>query len=409
MQKALEGIRVLEVGDQLTQFAGKMLADMGAEVVKVESPNGVEARHIGPFYRDEPDVNNSLYFWHYNTSKKSITLELGMESDREKFTGLLAQFDVVLEDFTPGILKEWSLDYDTLSSDYPELIMCSITPFGQTGPWSQYKMSDLTQLAIGGVMAVNGYDDVEDAPPIAPTGGQAANIAGYFAAIGIVSALFYREMGQRKGQHIDIAVHECVAGSTEYSLPYWEYQKTHVKRHTVRHALPNKSSRWIFKCKDDRYILCLNTYLDEKRWRELVNWLASKGMEGELTDERYVDDYFRATNMDNVCDVLEKFCLEHESEYIFHYAQSINLPWAPVRAPEEMLQDPHLSEDRKAFVEVEHSELNQSFIYPGAPYIFNNTPWEISSRPPLLGEHNDEFESYYLKDKALMKTSEKIK
>lgn len=392
MHKALEGIRVLEIGDQLTQFAGKMLADMGAEVIKVEPPSGAEARHIGPFYNDEKDKNKSLYFWHYNTSKKSITLDLKDETDRQKLFKLLSQTDIILEDFRPGQLSEWGLDYETLSVEYPKLIMCSITPLGQNGPWKDFKMSDLTQLALAGVMAVNGYDDVEDAPPIAPTGGQAANTSGYFAVIGIMSALFYRDFGNGKGQYIDISVHDCLTVSTEYSIPYWEYQKAHVYRHTCRHAMPYKTSRWLFECKDGKYVLCLNTYLDEKRWRALVDWLASKGMEGELKDERYVQDTFRAEHMDKVCDVLEVFCKAHDADYIYHHAQSLNLPWAVVRAPEEMLHDPHFSEDRKAFVEVEHPELNKTLTYPGAPYVFNETPWEISHRPPLLGEHNQEFE-----------------
>lgn len=394
MPKALDGIRVLEIGDQLTQYAGKLLADMGAEVVKIEPLEGAKSRKIGPFYQDEEDVNKSLYFWHYNTSKKSIQLNLQSKPDQDKFMKMVSNFDVVLEDFKPGLLKEWGLDYDSLSSFHPNLICCSITPFGQAGPWSGYQSSDLIQLALGGIMAVTGYDDVKDAPPIAPTGGQAAHLAGYFAAMGIVSSLFFRDFAGGTGQHLDIAVHDCVSVSTEMSLPYWEYQKAHVKRHTARHALPNNSTRWNFRCKDGRYILCLNTYLDKKRWIDLVGWLASKGMEGELADERYADDYFRATHMETVCDVLEKFCAEHDSEYIFHHAQSINLPWAPVRAPEEMLEDPHLVEDRKAFVQVDHPELNETFTYPGAPYIFNKTPWSISSRPPLLGEHNDDIEKY---------------
>mgnify|MGYP001331218833 CR=1 FL=1 len=287
MHKSLEGIKILEIGDQWTQFTGKMLADLGAEVVKVEPPGGVESRYIGPFYQDKKDVNNSLYFWHYNTSKKSITLDLANETDRQKFLKLLSQYDIILEDFRPGILKDWGLDYETLSKQYPKLIMCSITPFGQNGPWSHYKMSDLTHLAMGGVMAVCGYDDVENAPPIAPTGGQAAHMAAYFATIGLTSAIFYRDFVEGKGQHIDISVHDCVTVSTEMSLPYWEYQQAHMRRHTARHALPNKSSRWMFKCKDGRYIMCLNTYLDRKRWLDLAAWLASKGMEEDLGDERY--------------------------------------------------------------------------------------------------------------------------
>lgn len=403
MQKALQGIRVLEIGDQLTQFTGKMLADMGAEVIKVEPSNGTEARHIGPFYKDEEDVNKSLYFWHYNTSKKSITLDLSDSTDRKRFVKLLTETDILLEDFAPGQLKEWGLDYEALSAEYPGLIMCSVTPLGQNGPWKDFKMSDLTQLSLAGVMAVNGYDDVEDAPPIAPTGGQATNTAGYFAVIGITSALFYRDFGNGKGQHVDISVHDCNSVSTEYSIPYWEYQKAHVKRNTCRHALPHRSSKWIFECKDGKYILCLNTYLDEKRWRALVKWISSKGMAEELHDERFVDENFRASNMDKVCDVLETFCKAYDSEYIYHHAQSLNLPWAPIRAPEEMLDDPHLTEDRKSFVEINHPELNEKIVYPGAPYLFNETPWEISFRPPLLGEHNEELESYLIKEKLDVK------
>lgn len=395
MQKALDGIKILEIGDELTQFAGKMLADMGAEVIKVEPKEGVESRHIGPFYKDESNVEKSLYFWHYNTSKKSIILDLYQEEDRNKFHNLLSEFDVILDDFKPAQLKEWKLDFENLSKQYPDLIMCSITSFGQYGPWSDFKMSDLTHLALGGVMAVNGYDDVEDTPPIAPTGGQAANTAAYFAAIGVMSALFYRDFGAGKGQHVDISVHDCLSASTEYSLPYWEYQDSHVKRQTVRHALPHETTKWLFECKDGGYVLCLNTYLDAKRWRELVKWLDENGIAGELTDERYVESNFRAENMHKVTEALEVLCKLYDANDIYHHAQSLNIPWAEVRAPEEMLDDPHLTEDRKAFVEVNHPELGKTFTYPGAPYKFKETPWEIS-RAPLLGEHDEEVKSQYV-------------
>jgi crotonobetainyl-CoA:carnitine CoA-transferase CaiB-like acyl-CoA transferase len=400
MSGALDGIKILEVGDELTQYAGKLLADLGAEVIKIEPPEGVPSRRVGPFYHDEPDVNKSLYFWHYNTSKKSITLDLQNKVDQQIFYEMVPQFDVILEDRRPGQMKEWGLDYKSLSRIRPGLIYCSITPFGQSGPWSQYVSCDLVQLALGGIMAVTGYDDVADAPPIAPTGGQSVHLAGYFAAMGIVSALFYRDVAEGDGQYIDISVHDCVSVSTEMSIPFWEYQKAHVHRQTGRHALPNRSSRWNFRCKDGRYILCLNTYLSAERWRDLVAWLASKGMEGELADERYVDDHFRAEHMEYVCEVLERFCEVHDSEYIFHYAQSINLPWAPIRAPEEMLEDQHLVEDRKVFVNVKHPELDETFTYPGAPYIFSETPWKISSRPPLLGEHNHELKKYISSEKV---------
>lgn len=386
--KALEGVTILEIGDQLTQYAGKMLADMGAEVIKVEPPEGVFSRRYGPFYQDQPDINRSLYFWHYNTSKKSITLNLETDEGKQRLFNLLPNVDVIIEDYKPGQMKEWGLDYPSLRARFPQLVYCSITPFGQNGPWKDYQSSDLIQLALGGIMAVTGYDDIPDAPPIAPAGGQSAHLAGYFAAMGIVSALLDKELSDSNGQYLDIAVHDCVTVSTEMSIPYWVYQQAHMIRQTGRHALPNRSVRWNLKCNDGKYILCLNTYINEKKWRSLVAWLMSHGMEEDLGDDKYIEDHYRAPRMNHVCDVLERFCLQFDSDYIFHKAQSIGLPWAPIRAPEEMLEDEHLRDDRKVFVFVEHPDLNETFIYPGAPYIFHETPWAIQMRPPLLGEHN---------------------
>lgn len=398
---ALQGIKVLEIGDELTQYAGKLLADMGAEVIKIEPREGAQSRKIGPFYQDNPDINNSLYFWHYNTSKKSVTLDLHSDEDRAFFYKLVSEFDVILEDGKPGKAKEYKIDNETLSEINPRLIYCSVTPFGQNGPWKDYQSSDLIQLSLGGIMSVCGYDDVPKAPPIAPTGGQSAHIAGQFAVIGIMNALLYRDFGEGKGQYIDIAVHDCVAVSTEMSFSFWEYHREHVNRQTSRHALVNRSNPWSFPCKDGRNILALNTYLDTTRWKALVDWLASHGMEEDLRDERYFDEAFRAPRMNHVSEILAKFFLQNDSEYLYHYAQGIKLPWAPVSAPEEMLKDKHLTEDRKAFVQVDHPELKALFTYPGAPYILSKTPWKISSRAPLLGEHNDELTKWIPKENSL--------
>lgn len=401
LKGALQGVKVLEIGDELTQHAGKLLADMGAEVFKIEPKVGVKSRQIGPFYKDHQDINNSLYFWHYNTSKKSITLDLDSEEDLEVFYKLVAEFDVILEDGKPGKAKERKIDYGTLSKINPALVYCSVTPFGQDGPWKDYESSDLIQLALGGVMSVCGYDDLPEAPPIAPTGGQSAHVGGHFAVIGIMNALLFRDFGEGAGQYIDIAVHDCIAVSTEMSFAFWEYHGEHVNRQTSRHALVNRSNPWSFPCRDGRNILALNTYLDTPRWKALVAWLVDHGMEEDLQDERYLDETFRAPKMDHVSEVLAKFFLQNDSEYLYHYAQGIKLPWAPVSAPEEMLKDKHLTEDRKAFVEVAHPELNTSFTYPGAPYILNETPWKISSRAPLLGEHNEELSSLVIKEGSI--------
>src|SRR5699024_7835000 len=143
-----QGIKVIELGDELTQYAGKLLASMGAEVIKVEPLQGVESRRVRRFYKDEFDINQSLYFWHYNTNKKSIEYDITVKENQEQMYKLISEADIVLDGNKPGELKKYNLDYDTLEELFPELIYCTITPFGQNGPWRDYKYSDLSQLAL---------------------------------------------------------------------------------------------------------------------------------------------------------------------------------------------------------------------------------------------------------------------
>ena len=183
----LAGLRVLELTDEHAQFCGKLMADLGADVIKVEPPSGQKTRTIGPFLDDEPGLNRSLYFWHYNTSKKGITLDINTPEGAKIFQQLCGTADLVLESYPAGHLTDLGIGYDVLSALNPELIMCSVTPFGQDGPWRDYQTTDLLHLAAGGQMASSGYDeeDVQGAPPIAPGGGNAWHIASHYAYIAI--------------------------------------------------------------------------------------------------------------------------------------------------------------------------------------------------------------------------------
>ena len=197
------GIRVLELADEKGQWCGKLLADMGADVVKIEPPGGQETRTVGPFFRDMPNRDRSLSFWHYNTSKRGITLSLETEDGRRLFRRLAAQADVVLETFRPGYMASLGLGYDDLKKDNPRLVMCSLTPFGQDGPWKDYETSDLLHLAAGGQMAGCGYTEEEepDAPPIAPGGGQAWHMGSHFAMMATGAALLNRTVTGKRAVH----------------------------------------------------------------------------------------------------------------------------------------------------------------------------------------------------------------
>ena len=171
----LAALRVLELADETGQFCGKLLGDLGAEVVKIEPPGGEPCRRIGPFVDDIPHPERSLSFWYYNTSKRGITLNLDAADGLHLFQRLAATADVILETFRPGYLSSLGCDYAALSQQKPGLVLCSLTPFGQTGPWRDYLSSDLLHIAAGGEMASSGYDeeDAPNAPPIAPGGGNA--------------------------------------------------------------------------------------------------------------------------------------------------------------------------------------------------------------------------------------------
>jgi len=193
MQGPLTGIRVIELADEQAEYCGLTLAGLGADVVKVEPPGGNPTRLIGPFYQDREDRERSLFFWQYNRGKRSIVLDLGGPEDRERFRSLVATADVLLESTPRGELDGHGLGASALMREFPALIVARVSPFGDHGPWADFKGSDLVHLALGGVMMNCGYDPAPggtyDLPPIAPQMWHAFHIAGEQLALSIIAAL----------------------------------------------------------------------------------------------------------------------------------------------------------------------------------------------------------------------------
>src|SRR5262245_41849498 len=217
----LTGIRVIELADEQAEYCGLTLAGLGADVVKVEPPGGSPTRRIGPFYQDIVDPERSLFFWQYNRGKRSIVLDLQQPGDRERFSALVATADVLLESTPRGELDGLGLGANALTRQHPTLIVARVTPFGDHGPWADFKGSDLVHLALGGVMMNCGYDPAPDGtydlPPIAPQMWHASHIAGEQLAFSIVAALLFR-WRTGLGQQLSCAIHEAVAKSTEVDL-----------------------------------------------------------------------------------------------------------------------------------------------------------------------------------------------
>ncbi len=390
---ALSGLRVLEVADRHGEFCGKLLADMGAEVIKVERPGGDESRRIGPFAEDLPGPNRSLHFWHYNTNKRSLTLDLDSADGRALFRKLASQADAVVDGKGTTYLGDRGLGYESLREANPRLVFTMITPFGQSGPWRDYLGGDLVELALGGPVYSTGYDDLSLAP-IRPAGGHAYHTAAHFAFIGTLAALFEREQSGL-GQQVDCSAHEAIAATVEFANIFHIYQNVRVRRQTGRHAWGGLTPPTQFLCNDGSYVNVLRYQrvlglAADDNWNTLMEWLHEEGMAGDLADPANADARRRLESDElewRVADVLAEFAQGHTADELFHGGQKRELLFTRIYEPEELLEDEQMR-SRGFSVPVLHAEFNSTFTYPGAPYHFSRTPWAIRTRAPLLGEDN---------------------
>ena len=391
-QGPLTGLRILELSDEKGQFCGKLFGDLGADVIKIEPPDGERNRHVGPFLDDIPHPERSLSFWYYNTSKRGITLNLETADGRALFRRLAATADVILETFRPGYLASLGLDHGSLRADNPKLILCSLTPFGQTGPWRDYLSSDLLHMAAGGEMASCGYDeaDVPNAPPIAPGGGNAWHMGCHYAYMAIMAALVFRTVSGQ-GQYIDVSIHEACALTTESAVANYVYRGEVLRRQTGRHHAPGPTPRTQFRAKDGTYVTALiSGGLNPRNVKNLADLMDVYGMAGDLKDPKYQDPAVIAANSAHIIDgLLASFIASVPAEEVYHAAQARGFTWGAVRAPEALLDDAHLH-DRNFWKTVDHPEIGRGFVYPGEAAIYNGSPWGISRRAPLIGEHNAE-------------------
>src|SRR5437660_1019732 len=302
----LAGLRILELADEKGQVCGKLMGDLGADVIKIELPGGEAPRRVGPFLDDIPHPERSLSFWYYNTSKRGITLNLETADGRQLFHRLAAAADVILETFPPGFLASLGLDYESLRKQNPALILCALTPFGQTGPWPDYLSSDLLHMAAGGEMASSGYDeaDVPNAPLIAPGGGNAWHMGCHFAYMAIMAALDYRTVAGQ-GQYIDASIHEACALTTESAIANYIYRGEVVRRQTGRHHAAGPTPRTQFRARDGTYVTALVAgRLNPKYVRELADLLDSYGMAGDLKEPHYQDPAVIAANTSHIIEDL---------------------------------------------------------------------------------------------------------
>ena len=383
----LSGLKVVEAAHDIGgEFAGLLLAQMGAEVTKLEPSEGSPTRRVGPFAEGRVDPNASLNFWFYNSNKKSAVADLAAPGGLQTLMALLDDTDIFVCTLQPAALAALGLDLAALTETYPRLIVLSVTPFGLTGPWADYKSSDLVGLAAGGPLNSSGYDD-HPIPPIRPGGNQAYHTVTSFAQIGVMLALLERQKTGR-GQLLDVSMHEACAVNVELANPYWFYPRVHVHRQTCRHAQPSPTQSALFRCADDRYVYFALILSEAKAWEALVRWMESKGMAAQLSEPAFSDIAYRQQHFHEVQELVECFFLVQDSHEAYHDGQAAGLPIGVLNAPEDLFADEHLKA-REFFAEVDHGELGK-VTYPGPIYRFSSFGQVARTRAPKLGEHTAE-------------------
>ncbi|MFO1376717.1 MAG: CoA transferase [Steroidobacteraceae bacterium] len=381
------GLRVVEyAADAAAEYTGRLLAEMGAEVIKVEPPRGAASRRVGPFARGIDDGEHSLHFWFYNGDKRSVRIDPDDEQGRRQFERLIGAADVFVCDLQPRELASAGLSYERLCEQHPGLIVASVTPFGLTGPRRDWKSSDLVALAAGGPLHMCGYDD-HSIPPIRPGGNQGAHTGTAFAHIGLLLALLERQRTGR-GQVVDLSVQAALAVTVELANPYWHYPRALVQRQTCRHAQPVLSQPTLFQCADG-YIYFALILAETKPWQALVEWLQSHDLACGLDDAVFLDPAYRQANFGHIQQVIEAFFLVNAAEPMYREGQERGLPIGPLNAPEDLFHDRHLRA-RGFFVPVEHPGQG-AVEHPGAAYRFSAFA-PVSPRPaPQLGEADDRY------------------
>jgi crotonobetainyl-CoA:carnitine CoA-transferase CaiB-like acyl-CoA transferase len=406
---ALSGVRVIELADEKAEYCGLTLAGLGADVIKVEPPGGNATRGIGPFYKDEPDPERSLFFWQYNRGKRSLVLDLEQEKDRAHLRALLADADIFLESTPKGELDAIGLGAAALASDFPSLIHARVTPFGDDGPWSDFKGSDLVHLALGGVMMNCGYDPTPDGqydlPPMAPQMWHAYHVAGEQLSMAILAALMYR-FRTGEGQQVSCAIHEAVAKCTEVDLMSWIMRRSPVLRQTCRHAREIISPHpTIAHTKDGRWVMAaLGTRPgDGDRLIELLDrYGIESGMDPDSTDISKGGRFVPGTGpvkdkRDKGMEAMQRFVRNFTYDNVpWREAQELGMLWAPLRKPHENALDPHWLA-RESCTDVEHPELGESFRYATSKWIGTATGWTAGRRAPLLNEDADTVDTPTLK------------
>ena len=382
--------RVLDLTDERGLLAGKILADLGADVVQIEPPGGNPARNIGPFYGDDPQPEKSLFWWAYAANKRSITLDLEQKDGQALLKKMVAEADFLVESFAPGYLDTLGLGYDLLAEINPKLVMVSITPFGQDGPYSNYQATDIVGMALGGFMYLTGDDD---RAPIRISFPHFYLHGGAAGATAAMLAHTYR-ITSGQGQYVDVSCQQAVAKTLAHAPQIWDIEGAILKRMGVyRQTSGENRVRINWPCKDGYVNYMVQGGSVAYSTRALLEWMKEDSFDTADLDaidwEKMGYGAITPELMSQLGEPLGDFFKGHTRAELVQGSLDRRILLFPVATP-SALQDHSQLEARGYFKELEHPELGATVQYPGA-FVKSGDGEDIAGiyrRPPLIGEHN---------------------
>ncbi len=373
----LSDLKVLDLTHYIAgPFCANVLAGLGAEVTKIERPGvGDGARRLGPFPNNIPDPEKSGLFLYLNTNKKGITLNLKTETGVKICRELVKDADILVENFSPRVMPSLGLDYETLEKINPRLVMASISNFGQTGPYRDWKATDMISFALGGIMYTLGD---ADRPPLRLPGFLVQYAAGLYGFAATMTALAYRdETGI--GQHVDFSIMEGVAVGPAATLVRYTHTGEIPKR-----GLGLGSGWAMYPCKDG-YVGVRGIRDWDREWPAFCQLVGRPEL---IEDERFATEEGRTQHRNDIGEIMRLWVLEHEKDEIYHRAQALRFAHSGVSEVKDVLVS-RQTNARDFFLQIDHPRAGQ-LTYPGAPFRMGDLLAWRTERAPLLGEHNEE-------------------
>jgi benzylsuccinate CoA-transferase BbsE subunit len=382
---ALAGIRVIDLTTNYAAYAGRLLADLGADVVRLEGAEGSPVRRLAPCRRTSGEPASFAHAF-LDAGKRSVVLDLASSDGSKLFARLVATSDLMLETTSASAVADQPFDFEDIRERNPGLVVVSISPFGRTGPYARHAATDLTLLAAGGLLSLGGYADGE---PIAIQGEQAILACGIYGAVAALAALYERTQ-TGKGCWIDLSGQECVAFALEDAVAEWSINAQVRRRQgdTAREA-----GTGVYPCKDGHVSVVAGRLGTAKAFVALTEWIASSGVPGgeELRAPQRRDFKFRQSQQGiaRFADIFHEFCGTRGKHELYREGQARQIAIAPVNNIADVVQDLQLQANSYFHPQFD-ADLGRPVIFPGPPYRLSRTPAYRRGAAPKLGEHDDE-------------------